>query len=169
MGKVPADPLTAVRAVITGSQSPRAGGSTMGIIVRTPTPPLDAYIERLWSWEGAAPYPRMSVLPRPSLHLMLNFGDAYEMYESRASGGRPFATCAQSWAVGLRNRAHITAWPRHLEIVNASFRPGGAAPFLRLPLYELRNQLVSLDAIWGAAATEVRERLGAAPTPWARL
>src|SRR5262249_12061450 len=29
--------------------------------------------------------------------------------------------------------------------------------------------LVSLDAIWGAAAAEIRERLGAQPTPQARL
>src|SRR5262249_58514172 len=102
-----------------------AGGSHRGISGRPPTPPLDAYIERLWSWESLAPYPHMSVLPRPTLHLMLNFGDAYEMYESWASGGRRFATCAQSWAVGLRNRAHVTAWPRHPEIPNARFRPRG--------------------------------------------
>jgi AraC-like DNA-binding protein len=49
------------------------------------------------------------------------------------------------------------------------FRPGGAAPFLRLPLAELRNQVVSLDAIWGGAAAEIGERLAEAPTPQARL
>src|SRR5262245_44126941 len=155
-----------------------AGGFPMGIDVRFPSAPLHAYIECLWSWEGLPPYPRMAVLPRPSLHVMLNFGDAYHVYqvdeyEARSSAGadsaRPCATCGASWAVGLRNRPHIMVWPRHLALVNISFRPGGAAPFLRAPLAELRDQLVPLDAIWGAAAAEVRERLGAQPTPQARL
>src|SRR5262245_7079299 len=127
-----------------------AGGFPMGIDVRFPAPPLDAYIECLWSWEGPPPYPRMAVLPRPSLHVMLNFGDAYHVYqvdayEAGSSAGRqgadavsPCATCGASWAVGLRRQPHIMAWPRHLALVNVSFRPGGAAPFLRLPLAELR-------------------------------
>src|SRR5262245_6468021 len=46
------------------------------------------------------------------------------------------------WACGPR----LTSWTGHV-----SLRPGGASPFLRLPLAELRNQIVSLDAIRGRA------------------
>ena len=50
-----------------------------------------------------------------------------------------------------------------------SFKPGGAYPFLGLPLSELQNQIVSLEAIWGKCAAEIRERLYAAPTLQARF
>jgi AraC-like DNA-binding protein len=38
-----------------------------------------------------------------------------------------------------------------------------------LPLSELQNQVVSLDAIWGSFAAELRERLYTAPTIQARF
>jgi AraC-like DNA-binding protein len=141
----------------------------MGITLRRPSPPLDAYIARLWSSEGPPPYPRMAALPTPSLQLMVNFGSTYHVYEASTERGEPCATCAESWAIGLRNRPYVMVWPCDLQLVTVSFRLGGAAPFLRLPLAELRNQIVSLDAIWGSAATEIRERLGALPTPQERL
>jgi hypothetical protein len=141
----------------------------MGVTYRLPAPPLDAYIARLWQCEGPPPYPRLTVLPMPSLHLMVNLGDTYHIYADEASRTAPLATCAQSWSVGLWDSSHVMAWPRDMRLVNVSFRPGGAAPFLRLPLGELRNQIVSLDAIWGSAAAEIRERLADAPTPEARL
>jgi AraC-like DNA-binding protein len=40
---------------------------------------------------------------------------------------------------------------------------------LRLPLSELHNQVVPVDAIWGRFAAEIRERLYGAPTPQAGL
>jgi AraC-like DNA-binding protein len=53
--------------------------------------------------------------------------------------------------------------------VGVSFKPGGAYRFLHLPLSELQNQVVSLDAIWGGFAAEIRERLYLAPTIQARF
>ena len=50
-----------------------------------------------------------------------------------------------------------------------SFKPGGAYPFLKLPLSELHNQIVPLDALWGRCADEIRERLYAEPTIQARF
>jgi AraC-like DNA-binding protein len=49
------------------------------------------------------------------------------------------------------------------------FKPAGVYPFLRLPLSELSNQVVPVEAIWGQFAAEIRERLYAAPTIQAGL
>src|SRR5262245_48401956 len=141
----------------------------MGVTCHLPAPPLDAYITNLWHCEGLAPYPRLTVLPMPTLHLMINLGDAYQVYADKVKGACPFARCAQSWSVGVWDTSHVMDWPRDMRLVNVSFKPGGAAPFLRLPLAELRNQIVSLDAIWGSAAAEIRERLAEGSTPQARL
>src|SRR5262249_42830278 len=147
------------------------------------------YVTRLRCWEGSGPYARATVLPVPTLSLLVNFGDAFPIYKpvyqpptragAAAEGGRgpsirqdigPRMTCGASYALGVWDTAPIMAGPRPAQIGGAPFRPGGAAPFLLLPLGELRNQLVPLDAIWGrAAAEELRERLAAASTPQERL
>jgi AraC-like DNA-binding protein len=103
----------------------------------------------------------------PSLHLMVNFGDPFQVYEGNNVG--PFATCDESWSLGLWNAYHIMDWPAEMSLLNVSFKPGGAYPFLRIPLSELNNQVVSLDAIWGPLAVEIRELLYAAQTVQARL
>src|SRR5262249_58766044 len=118
-------------------------------------PPLDAYIACLQCREGPAPSPRLAVLPRPTLHLMINLGDAFRVYQTRGQEVDrigSLAGCGASWAAGMQDTPYVLDWPRELRLVSVYFKAGGAAPFLRLPLAELPNQLVPLDAIWGAAA-----------------
>jgi AraC-like DNA-binding protein len=43
--------------------------------------------------------------------------------------------------------------------VGVQFHPGGAFPFLGLPPGETHNLHVPLEALWGALAKEIRERL----------
>ena len=132
-----------------------------------PSPPLNAYINCMWYFGGTLPYPRLKMLPMPSLHVMFNFGDAFHVYEANQT--RPFATCAESWSVGLWSAYHLMDAPLDVQVLNVSFKPGGAYPFLKLPLSELHNQIVPLDTLWGACAAEVRERLYDAPTVQARF
>jgi AraC-like DNA-binding protein len=98
---------------------------------------------------------------------MVNLGSAYDVY--KAEQANPFASCAESWSVGLWSGYHIMTAPQNTQIINVSFKPGGAYPFLQLPLAELNNQIVALDAIWGNLAGEIRQRLYAAPTIQARF
>lgn len=139
----------------------------MTLFIHIPSPPLDAYIKCLWYHNGSASSPHMKMLPMPSLHLMINFGAPFQVFELEHT--KPFADCAESWTVGLWSTAHLMHAPSDLQVLNVSFKPGGAYPFLRLPLYELHNQFISLDAIWGRCANEIRERLYAAPTIQARF
>ena len=139
----------------------------MKITIHVPTSPLDTYIGCMWYGEGSAPFTHLKILPMPSLHLMINFGDPYHVYN--LDGAAPFATCAESWSVGLWNAPHTMSYPTDMRLLNVSFKPGGAYPFLLLPLSELHNQIVSLDAIWGSQANEVRERLYNVPTVQGRF
>lgn len=127
-----------------------------------PSPPLNAYIDDLYCLDGPAPYPRLKVFPMPSLHLMVNFGHAFQVRESTQA--KIIATCAESWWMGLWSTYHVVDWPLNVRFYGVHFKPGGAYPFLKLPLSELHNQIVSLDAIWRHFAAEIRERLYAAPT-----
>jgi AraC-like DNA-binding protein len=139
----------------------------MEYISHIPAQPLNAYIDDLYYLDGPSPYPRLKVSPGPSLHLMVNFGPAFQVYAPDQA--TPFATCTESWWIGMWSKYWIVDWPCSVRFYGVHFKPAGVYPFLRLPLSELHNQIVPVDAIWGCLAAEIRERLYAAPTPQAGL
>jgi AraC-like DNA-binding protein len=132
-----------------------------------PSAPLNTYINALRYCEGPAPYRHLKELPNPALNVMINFEDAYNCYTGEST--KPSLTFAESWSMGLWNRHHILDWPRNMQLLIVDFKPGGAYPFLHLPLSELHNEIVPMDAIWGNLAAEIRERLYNAPTTEARF
>jgi AraC-like DNA-binding protein len=139
----------------------------MAYFFHLPTPPLNFYINRFYYLNDSVPLPREKILPLPAIDLKINFGGGFQVYDTDHNG--PFTTLTESWALGLWSTYHIVDWPLDLQCVGVSFKPGGAYPFLGLPLSEFQNQIVPLDAIWGSFAAEVREQLYAAPTIQARF
>ncbi len=139
----------------------------MDYISRFPAPPPDVYIDDLYYLEGVSPYPRLKVHPGPSLQLMVNLGPAFDVSGSHA--GAPVATCSESWWIGLWSTFYTVDWREPVRLYGVHFKPGGVYPFLNLPAIELHNQVVALDATWGRAAAELRERLAEAPNVQAGL
>ena len=139
----------------------------MTFISHTPSPPLNFYINSFYSPNESLPLPREKILPLPGLDLKINFGGGFQVYDADQS--EPFTTLTESWVLGLWTKSHVVDWPEDLQYVGVNFKPGGAYPFLGLRLSELQNQVVSLDALWGRFAAELRERLYAAPTIQARF
>jgi AraC-like DNA-binding protein len=139
----------------------------MFITEHFPSAPLNTYIYSLRYCEGPAPYRLLKELPNPALNLMINFEDAYHCYDGENI--KPSLTCAESWSIGLWNKHHILDWPQNMQLFIVDFKPGGAYPFLHLPLSELHNDIVPMDAIWGDLAAEIREPLQSAPTLHARF
>lgn len=140
---------------------------TYTYIRRTPSRPLDAYIDYYYYIDGSMPYPREKILPTGWLDLEVNLGGAIQIYD--ASGTKSVATCVESWWVGVWSTYGTVEWPPNVQLIGIHFKPGGAYPFLNFPLSELHNQIVSADAIWGGSAAELYERLYAAPSIQARL
>ena len=134
----------------------------MTYISYIPAPALNAYIDDLYYLDGPAPYPRQKVLPVASSNLMINLGSAFEVYKPKRA--EPFMTCTDSWWVGIWNTYHSVDWPTNVKFYGVHFKPGGAYPFLQLPLSEMNGQVVPVDMIWGYYASEIRERLHAAST-----
>ena len=136
-------------------------------VPHVPAPPLNEYIHDLYYIEGPPPYSRLKVSPDAMLHLMVNLGQPFKLYAPYQV--TPFATCSESWWIGLWSHYWIVEWPQPIRFYGVHFKPAGVYPFLRLPLSELHNQVVPVDAIWGRFAAELRERLYTAPTPQAGL
>jgi AraC-like DNA-binding protein len=134
---------------------------------RIPAPPLNAYIHDLYYIDGVSPYSRLKVSPDAMLHLMVNLGQPFDVYA--ANQATPFATCSESWWIGLWSQYWVVDWSKPVRFYGVHFKPAGVYPFLCLPLSELHNQIVPVDALWGQLAAEIRERLYDAPTPQAGL
>ena len=131
-------------------------------IRHTPSPPLNAYIDHFYYLDGQMPFRHEKILPVPALDLKINLGGAFHMYEGDR---RTFpVSLTESWLVGLYGVHHSIDWPTEMRLYGVRFKPNGAYPFLGFPLSELYNQVVTLDAIWGRWASQIREQLDAAPT-----
>lgn len=139
----------------------------MDYIRHIPAPPLDTYIDYFYSLDGSMPYPREKILPTGWLDLEINFGGAIRVYD--ASGTKLIATCVKSWWVGVWSTYGTVEWPLDVQLCGIHFKPGGAYCFLKFPLSELHNQIVSADTLLGSCATDVRERLYAASTVQTRF
>lgn len=113
------------------------------------------------------PFRYEKILPVPALDLKINLGDIFYIYET--DGRTSPVSLTESWLVGLYGGYHSIDWPSAMRVYGVRFKPNGAYPFLSFPLSELYNQVVTLDAIWGQWASQIREQLHAAPTVEAGL
>lgn len=134
-----------------------------------PPPPLAEFVSLFWSYEGyAPPHAQERVLPTGTMELVINLrDDELRVYDRREHERfRSFRGCLLS---GAHSEFVVIDTASQASLVGVHFKPGGASPFLASPAGELRDAHVSLDALWGAAADDLRDRLLAADTPEARF
>ena len=127
-----------------------------------PAYPLNLYVDYFYYLDGPMSFPQERILPLPCLDLKINLGGAMKVYAADSTD--QFETLRDSWCVGLYGIYHRLDWSPAVKLFGIRLKPSGAYPFLRLPLSELHNRVVSLKVIWGRLATEIREQLADAST-----
>ena len=125
----------------------------MGRTDYVPAPPLSDHVALLWAFDAyGGPHTRERVLPTGTCELIVTLGDDCPMVLSGAH--------SKSFVIDVAARP---------ALLGVHFKPGGAAAFLGMPTGELCNSVVPLEALWGSAVRELRERLLAATTTRARF
>jgi AraC-like DNA-binding protein len=136
----------------------------------TPRPPLSAYVDYFWLAENSAqPHERERALPTgmPALWIDLGGDGLRVAAQQHASQMKTFCAAV---VVGAYSQWHIVEAGRHVSRMGVKFKPGGAGAFFAPPAWELHDQHVPLNAMWGdAAADELHQRLLAETTPQARF
>jgi AraC-like DNA-binding protein len=137
----------------------------MQVLSYKPLPPLADFVDQLWLSYGLAPaHKKERLLPDSSMELIINLNQDrihfYDRKNYRRCGSAP--GCIVS---GPRTQYFVIDTQDQTATVGVHFRPGGGFPFFRVPAGELVDQSIALDALWGPAAAEMRERVLAAPTP----
>lgn len=138
-------------------------------LTHVPRPPLSQFVHLLWLYGGyTQPHLKERVLPTGQMQIVINLLEDRSAIYDRDNTER-----CQTFSGSLLSGAHaeyqVISTAMQASVVGVSFKPGGAFPFLRMPAGELRDTTVSLDALWGAAAVDLRNQLLEATTPRARF
>ncbi|MDF1489283.1 helix-turn-helix domain-containing protein [Tessaracoccus caeni] len=135
----------------------------MEYVSRVPRPPLNGLIDDLYYLQGSPPYTRLMLPPAPTALFIVNLGAPF-----RIRGGDDVETSeyADGCVVATPTRAWDFSYPLWTTSVGAHVKPWGLAPFLPMPVAELRDRPVTIEHVWGrAAVAELRDRLAAAHGP----
>src|SRR5579862_5852947 len=141
----------------------------MQYLTHVPKPPLSQFIHLLWLYEGyTQPPAKERVLPTGEMQIVINLLEDRSCIYDPEDPDR-CRTFSGSLLSGAHSRYQVISTAAQRSVIGVYFRPGGAFPFLRMPAGELREATVSLDALWGRAAADLRDQLLAAPTHQARF
>ncbi len=137
----------------------------MQVLSYRPLLPLADFVDQVWLSYGVVPaHMKERLLPDSSMELVINLNQDqihfYDRRNYRRCGSAP--GCIVS---GPRTQYFVIDTQDQTATVGVHFRPGGGFPFFQVPAGELVDQSIALDALWGRAAAEMRERVLAAPTP----
>ena len=135
------------------------------LLSRRPAAPVSDYVEAIWySSRPALPHRRERALPTgladiviPLLQDSVVRFDSVDALQPRHLRGAVVS--------GAHDRFVVRGMGGASSVIGVHFRPGGAAAFFGGSLPELCNQTVLLDALWGPAAIELRDRLLALRQP----
>lgn len=143
--------------------------SAMLQLMHVPRAPLSEFVNVLWLYEGySQPHAKERVLPTGSMQLVINLLEDRTCIYDREDTDR-YQTYSGAVMAGAYSEYQVISTAMQASVIGVHFKPGGAYPFLGRPAGELRDTTVSLDALWGRAAVDLRDRLLAAPTPHARI
>jgi AraC-like DNA-binding protein len=133
-------------------------------LTHEPAPPLDVFVENLWSFSDAPPHARERIVPNGTFELVINLDeDEIRVYESiEAVHFRRYRGAVVS---GAFRRSFVVDTREHASIIGVHFKPGGAYPFLGARADDLAGGHVELEAIWPPRDVDrLRERLCACVT-----
>src|ERR1700689_4778581 len=134
-------------------------------LTHVPRPPLAQFVNLLWLYEGyTQPHAKERVLPTGEMQIVINLQEDRSWIYDREDTER-CQTFRGPLLSGAHSQYQVIGTAEQASIIGVHFRPGGAFPFLRMPAGELRDTSVSLDTLWGAGATDLRDQLLGAATP----
>jgi AraC-like DNA-binding protein len=137
----------------------------MSVYQHLPAQPLRQHVEWLWFYDDFFPdHDREHVLPDGTFELMINLEDRPRKLFERQDLSR-HRSFRRGWVSGTHAEYLVIDALPGSSMIGAHFRPGGAVAVLGMPAGELCDQVVELDAVWGADVWQWRDRLLEALTP----
>ena len=110
---------------------------------------------------------RNMILPDGAIEIIFSLGDAQKLC---AQGDfAKHTTFRRSWISGERTTPIVIDEIGYVDLFGIRLRPGGAWPFLGIPLCEFTDQVVELDSVLGDEVRYLRDQLGESADDEARF
>lgn len=114
------------------------------------------------------PYARERVLPNGLMQVVFNLRENCLHVYDHFNRSRPHEFPG-ALICGACAHASVIDTAQQAALIGVAFQPGGAFPFLPVPMGELQNAHAPLEVFWGAFAAELRDRLREAATAQAQF
>jgi AraC-like DNA-binding protein len=135
----------------------------MQMMRHRPLPPLDRYIDCFWwSQRNEAQRQAEHMLPSGGAQLVFALHEAPILCAS--PDGKSIAWSG-SMVHGPQSRYYVAGAKPTGAVLGVAFRPGAASTVLGVPMTELAEQHVGLDALWGVRGRDLRDQLQSATGP----
>jgi AraC-like DNA-binding protein len=147
--------------------NPECYENTMAMLFRSyvPRAPLCEFVSDFWLYENyEGEHQRELILPSGTFEIVFNLQeDELRIYSP--AGPRHCRRFAGAVVSGPYSGSFMSDAAEERAILGVHFRPGGAAAILGIPASKFRDLHVDLSAVWGPAASTLRERLCALKEP----
>jgi AraC-like DNA-binding protein len=127
--------------------------------LRQPSPPLRPFVENFWYHQDqSSSHSYERLLPDGAIELIFDLTETAKRWVD-SDTPRQFRKVRGSWISGQHSRHIVIEAVKKSCMIGARFRPGGAYPFLDVPVSDLNDDVIEMDGVWGTGAARLRERL----------
>lgn len=133
-----------------------------------PHPRLAKYLECFWTLEGSSQPAAISpeaIMPDGCIELIFNLADPFKRYH----GNNKIEMQPATLLAGQMQRFAMIAPTGRVKLFGIRFHPGGAYPFLQLPLNELTDQIINFENVANRLGRELMEKIETARSLRERL
>jgi hypothetical protein len=124
-----------------------------------PRYPFSEFVDWFWFYEGLLPdHDKERLLPHGALELVIDLQPEPKRLFDREDHSR-FRCYRRAWLSGAHSEFIVIQATLNSSMMGIHFKPGGAYPFVRVPVHELKDSVVELDALWGPTAITLRDEL----------
>ena len=126
------------------------------LATRAPDPRLRGYVGDYQGYvESGSPAPMRQEIPIPRIPIIVNFGSQWNVAVSRTGP----STSQDSFVAGLSVASAYVGAAGPATCVQVNLTPLGAHMFFRLPMHELANDVVPLEAVLPRGSGRLAEEL----------
>jgi AraC-like DNA-binding protein len=145
-------------ALVLHHLSQRTATESWDLVQARPPADLAELVLRLTGYEERLPSPTLRrELPRPMAVLVVSFGAPFELGFEHPQEG--YAVTCGSFLAGLHDATATNRSTGLSHCLQVDFTPLGARLLFGLPMQALGNRIVALDALLGAEAGRLEQRL----------
>jgi AraC-like DNA-binding protein len=131
---------------------------TSGPTCTRPGFPLGDYVESIGDWRSPEIDYWSRALPRGAVTIIFDVGQRQQLHFYAADSTTRLSV-PPAFITGSHTASYVSNIAAGEPVMAVHFRPGGAFPFLGIPLGDLEDAYVGIDQVWGSDGRDLHERL----------